>query len=184
MPYWWKLTKKDGGKGGNTIKSGSLQKNDYILGLHFHCCQWHILLLPPVWSRVQMLHLIKFNYGSLKFFFLEFHSVKCLIKDKFALLFDSLKLLFYWNMSLLINTKLTFMPVCSIKKLIQNCNHIAQQMDSAYSFTLQKEKKVLFRERTRKDGNSWLARDINPERFCFCIWTYDQFGNRNRECKG
>lgn len=46
-----------------------------------------------------MLNLIKFNYGSLKFFFLEFHSVKCLIKDKFSLLFDSLKLLFYWNIS-------------------------------------------------------------------------------------
>lgn len=98
-----------------------------------------------------MLNLIKFNYSSLKFFFLEFHSVKCLIKEKFSLSFDSLKLLFYWNISLSINTKLAFMPLCSIKKLIQNCNHIALQMDSAHSITLQKEKKMLFTERTKKE---------------------------------
>lgn len=82
-----------------------------------------------------MLNLIKFVYGSLKFFFLELHSLKCLIKDKFSLLFDSLKLI-HWNISLLINTKLTFALVCSIKKLIQNCNHFAQRMDSAHSITL------------------------------------------------
>lgn len=117
---------------------------------------------------VQMLNLIKFIYGSLKFFFLELHSVKCLIKNKFSLLFDSLKL-FYWNISLLINTKLTFMPACSIKKLIENCNHFAQQMDSAHSITLQKEKNMLFRKRTKEELQSWLAADIKPEHFCFHV---------------
>lgn len=176
--------KKDGGKGGNTIKFGSPQKNnDCVLCLNFHCCRWHILLLPPGWNRVQMLNLIKLNYGSLKFFFLLFHSVKCLIKDKFSLLFDSLKLLFYWNISLLINTKLTFMPVCSIKELIQNCNHFTQQMNSACSITLQK--KTLFRKRTKKDWQSWLAMDIKPELFLFLyldMWPMWHL-NRKGECK-
>lgn len=135
-------------KAGSTIIFGSCQKNNYyVLCLHFHCCQWHILLLPPVWSRVQILNLIKFNYDSLKFFFVEFHSVKCLINDKFSLLFDSLKLLFYWNKLLLINTELTFML---FKKLIQNCKHFAQQMNSAHSITLQKGKKILFIKRTNE----------------------------------